>query len=84
MAKTLNERFAELRPERRAKIEMHRQRMLNEIQAYRLCELREQRMLAQSEVADRILHRVEHSDQNRPHIAPGPPAPGVTRETRGR
>ena len=53
-AKTLDERLAELSPERRAKVKAHRQRMLEEVRAYRLRELREQRLLSQAEVADRI------------------------------
>lgn len=54
MAKTLDERLAELSPERRAKVERHRQRMLDEVRAYRLRELREQSLLSQAEVADHI------------------------------
>lgn len=54
MAKTLDERLAELSPQRRANVEAHRRRMLNEVRAFRLRELREQRLLSQAEVAERI------------------------------
>lgn len=54
MAKTLDERLAELSPERRARVEAHRQRMLDEVHAYRLRELREQRQLTQAQIAERI------------------------------
>lgn len=54
MAKTLDERLAELSPERRANVARHKQRMLDEVRAYRLRELREQHLLSQAEVADRV------------------------------
>lgn len=54
MAKSLDERLAELTPKRRTKVEVHRRRMLDEVRAYRLRELREQRLLTQADVADHI------------------------------
>ena len=54
MAKTLDDRLAELSPERRAKVEQHKCRMLEEVRAHRLRELREQSLLSQAEVAVRI------------------------------
>lgn len=54
MAKTLDERLAELSPERRANVEQHKKRMLEEVRAYRLRELREQSLQSQADVAQRI------------------------------
>ena len=54
MSRTLDERLAELTPERAANVAAHRRRMLDEIHAYRLRELREQHDLSQAELADRI------------------------------
>ncbi|MDR0627221.1 MAG: helix-turn-helix domain-containing protein [Bifidobacteriaceae bacterium] len=54
MAKTLDDRLAELSPERRARVEAHRERMLKEVRAYRLRELREHQRLSQANLADRI------------------------------
>ena len=54
MAKTLDERLAALSPERRANVEEHRQRMLGEVRAHRLRELRERQRLSQSAVAHGI------------------------------
>jgi predicted XRE-type DNA-binding protein len=54
MPKTLDERLAALSPERRAKVAEHRRRMLAEVGAWRLRELREQRLLSQAEVADSV------------------------------
>jgi ribosome-binding protein aMBF1 (putative translation factor) len=54
MTKTIDERLAELSPQRRANVEAHRRRMLGEVRAYRLREMREQRLLSQADVAARI------------------------------
>lgn len=53
MARTLEDFLAE-RPVDRAAVERHRQRMLSEVRACRLRELREQAGLTQAELAARI------------------------------
>lgn len=53
MAKTLDEYLAK-RPVDRALVEAHKQRMLTEVRAYRLRELREQAGLTQAQLAERI------------------------------
>lgn len=54
MAKTFDERLSELSPARRRSVDELRRKMLDEVHAYRLRELREQRLLSQTEVAERI------------------------------
>lgn len=56
------------RPVNRARVEEHKQRMLAEVRAYRLRELREQAGLTQAELAERIgvgqrqVSKIEHGD----------------------
>ncbi len=52
MAKTLDQRYDELSPERQANVDAHMERMLVEVHAYRLRELREQQYLTQSQIAE--------------------------------
>ena len=54
MSETLDSRLNALSEERRRNVETHRQRMLDEVRAYRLRELREKRLLSQAQVAQRI------------------------------
>lgn len=55
-------------PKERAQIEAHKERMLAEVRAYRLRELREQAGLTQAQVAQRIgvgqrqVSKIEHGD----------------------
>ncbi|MDK7748893.1 helix-turn-helix domain-containing protein [Brevibacterium sp. UMB10442] len=53
MARTLKEFLAE-HPVDRDRVEVHKQRMLAEVRAYRLRELREQAGLTQAQLAERI------------------------------
>jgi predicted XRE-type DNA-binding protein len=75
MPRTLEERLAALSPERRANVEGHRRRMLAEVRAWRLRELREQQALSQSEVADAIhvsqrrVSGIESGDVERTQVA---------------
>jgi len=56
------------RPVNRERVEKHKQRMLAEVRAYRLRELREQAGLTQAELAERIgvgqrqVSKIEHGD----------------------
>ncbi len=56
------------RPVNRARVEEHKERMLAEVRAYRLRELREQAGLTQAELAERIgvgqrqVSKIEHGD----------------------
>lgn len=67
MAKTVDE-YLEKRPVDPARVEAHKQRMLAEVRAYRLRELRENAGLTQAEVAARIgvgqrqVSKIEHGD----------------------
>ena len=57
-----------LSDERRARVDAHKERMLSEVRAYRLRELREQAGLTQAQLADRIgvgqrqVSKIEHGD----------------------
>ncbi|MGP9614507.1 helix-turn-helix transcriptional regulator [Brachybacterium sp. AOP42-B2-9] len=67
MAMTLNDFLAE-HPVDRARVEEHKQRLLAEVRAYRLRELRENAGLTQQQLADRIgvsqrqVSKIEHGD----------------------
>jgi predicted transcriptional regulator len=67
MAKTLKDFVAE-NPVDRGRVEAHKARMLAEIRAYRLRELREQAGLTQAQLAERIgvgqrqVSKIEHGD----------------------
>lgn len=67
MTMTLNDFVAE-HPVDRERVEVHKARMLAEVRAYRLRELREQAGLTQAQLADRIgvgqrqVSKIEHGD----------------------
>ena len=67
MAKTLKDFVAE-HPVDRGRVEAHKERMLAEVRAYRLRELREQAGLTQAQLAERIgvgqrqVSKIEHGD----------------------
>lgn len=71
--KTLEE-YMKKRPGNRAAIDAHKQRMLDEVRAYRLRALREQAALTQVELAKRLqvsqnrVSRMEQGDINRVQI----------------
>ena len=73
MAKTLDELVIE-RPVDRAQVDEHKRRMLEEVRAYRLRELREASELTQVELADRLhvsqnrVSRIEHGDIERAQL----------------
>ncbi|MCK8466159.1 helix-turn-helix transcriptional regulator [Microbacterium sp. KSW4-16] len=48
------EQLLEKRPANRARVDIHKERMLGEVRAYRLRELREQLGLSQAQLAERI------------------------------
>jgi len=67
LAKSLKDFLAQ-NPVDRDRVEKHKQRMLAEVRAYRLRELREQAGLTQAELAERIgvgqrqVSKIEHGD----------------------
>ncbi|WP_336660219.1 helix-turn-helix domain-containing protein [Leucobacter sp. USHLN153] len=67
MARSLNE-FLVDHPVDRERVDGHKDRMLSEIRAYRLRELREQTGMTQAQLADRIgvgqrqVSKIEHGD----------------------
>lgn len=67
MAMTLKD-FLDEHPVDRARVEEHKERMLAEVRAYRLRELREQAGLTQAQLAERIgvgqrrVSKIEHGD----------------------
>lgn len=67
MARTLKDFLTE-HPVDRDRVEVHKQRMLAEVRAYRLRELREQAGLTQAQLAERIgvgqrqVSKIEHGD----------------------
>lgn len=71
--KDLDEMLAE-RPADRAAVDAHKRRMLEEIRAYRLRELREAAELTQVELAKRLdvsqnrVSRIEHGDISRAQV----------------
>ncbi len=73
MAKTLDDLLKE-RPVDRARVDAHKKRMLEEVRAYRLRELREASDLTQVEVADLLrvsqnrISRIEHGDIERAQV----------------
>ena len=62
------------RPADPARVEMHKKRMLDEVRAYRLWELREHSELTQVELASRLhvsqnrVSRIEHGDLERAQV----------------
>ncbi|MHB1173467.1 MAG: helix-turn-helix domain-containing protein [Lacisediminihabitans sp.] len=73
MAKSLDELVRD-RPVDRAQVDAHKQRMLEEVRAYRLRELREASDLTQVELAARLqvsqnrVSRIEHGDIERAQV----------------
>ncbi|MGO4248408.1 helix-turn-helix domain-containing protein [Paenarthrobacter sp. RAF54_2] len=73
MAKSMEELLAK-RPVDRAAVNAHKKRMLDEVRAYRLRELREASDLTQVELADRLhvsqnrVSRIEHGDIDRAQV----------------
>lgn len=73
MVKTIEEMLAK-RPVDRAVVDAHKKRMLDEVRAYRLRELREASDLTQVELADRLhvsqnrVSRIEHGDIDRAQV----------------
>lgn len=73
MAKTVDEMLAR-RPVDRAAVDAHKKRMLDEVRAYRLRELREALNLTQVELAEVLdvsqnrISRLEHGDLERTQI----------------
>ena len=73
MAKSMEELLAK-RPVDRAAVNAHKKRMLDEVRAYRLRELREASQLTQVELAGRLhvsqnrVSRIEHGDIDRAQV----------------
>ncbi|MBT2555930.1 helix-turn-helix transcriptional regulator [Arthrobacter sp. 24S4-2] len=73
MAKSMEELLAE-RPVDRTAVDTHKKRMLDEVRAYRLRELREASELTQVELAGRLhvsqnrVSRIEHGDIDRAQV----------------
>ncbi len=73
MAKSMEELLAE-RPVDRVAVDAHKKRMLDEVRAYRLRELREASELTQVELAGRLhvsqnrVSRIEHGDIDRAQV----------------
>jgi predicted transcriptional regulator len=73
MAKSLSEAVAE-RPVNRSAVDEHKKRMLEEVRAHRLRELREALNLTQVELAGRLqvsqnrVSRIEHGDIDRAQV----------------
>lgn len=73
MAKSMEELLAK-RPVDRAAVDAHKKRMLDEVRAYRLRELREASELTQVELAGRLhvsqnrVSRIEHGDIDRSQV----------------
>ncbi len=73
MAKSLNDLLRE-RPVNRQAVNAHKKRMLDEVRAYRLRELREASSLTQVELASRLnisqnrVSRIEHGDIERAQV----------------
>lgn len=73
MAKSMEELLAK-RPVGRAAVDAHKKRMLDEVRAYRLRELREASELTQVELAGRLhvsqnrVSRIEHGDIDRAQV----------------
>lgn len=73
MAKSIEELLAE-RPVDRAAVNAHKKRMVDEVRAYRLRELREASELTQVELAGRLhvsqnrVSRIEHGDIDRAQV----------------
>ncbi|MGP0221445.1 MULTISPECIES: helix-turn-helix domain-containing protein [unclassified Paenarthrobacter] len=73
MAKSIEELLAE-RPVDRTAVDAHKKRMLDEVRAYRLRELREASELTQVELAGRLhvsqnrVSRIEHGDIDRAQV----------------
>lgn len=73
MAKSMEELLAK-RPVDRAAVNAHKKRMLDEVRAYRLRELREASELTQIELAGRLhvsqnrVSRIEHGDIDRAQV----------------
>ncbi len=73
MAKTIEEMLAK-RPADRAAVDAHKKRMLDEVRAYRLRELREASDLTQVQLAGRLhvtqnrVSRIEHGDIDRAQV----------------
>lgn len=73
MARTIEEMLAK-RPVDRAAVEAHKKRMLEEVRAYRLRELREASDLTQIQLASRLhvtqnrVSRIEHGDIERTQV----------------
>lgn len=73
MAKTLDDLLRE-RPVDREAVEAHKKRMVDEVRAYRLRELREASSLTQVELASRLhvsqnrVSRIEHGDIERAQV----------------
>lgn len=73
MGKTLDDLLRQ-RPVDRARVDAHKKRMLEEVRAYRLRELREASDLTQVELADRLqvsqnrVSRIEHGDIERAQV----------------
>lgn len=73
MAKTLEELLVE-RPVDRDAVERHKKRLLGEVRAYKLRELREAANLTQVDLAGRLkvsqnrVSRIEHGDVERAHL----------------
>ena len=73
MAKSMEELLAE-RPVDRAAVNAHKKRMVDEVRAYRLRELREASELTQVELAGRLhvsqnrVSRIEHGDIDRAQV----------------
>ncbi|WP_427132286.1 helix-turn-helix domain-containing protein [Pseudarthrobacter sp. S9] len=73
MAKSIEELLAE-RPVDRTAVDAHKKRMLDEVRAYRLRELREASELTQIELAGRLhvsqnrVSRIEHGDIDRAQV----------------
>lgn len=73
MAKSLDELLSK-RPVDRAQVDAHKKRMLDQVRAYRLRELREASELTQVELAERLqvsqnrVSRIEHGDIERAQV----------------
>lgn len=73
MAKSMEELLAK-RPVDRAAVNAHKKRMVDEVRAYRLRELREAALLTQVELAGRLhvsqnrVSRIEHGDIDRAQV----------------
>ena len=69
------EQLLEKRPANRARVDAHKERMVGEVRAYRLRELREQLGLSQAQLAERIgvgqrqVSKIENGDLDSARVA---------------